>query len=172
MCSKENWRCSFSGERRSSWWGGEGKRGEGERGSEWWTLDELQHESGLNDRLIISWRRSLHTLILSANEWTGFDMAGASDIKDLNFSHIFLTGCWTRTCPRFSNNESFIFNCNNLTSFESVFYMKTVKNRLFKKYLKRRKSRALFCLSHGWFYISANKYLKTAVQLVKELIYT
>ena len=88
MCSKENWRCSFSGERRSSWWGGEGKRGEGERGSEWWTLDELQHESGLNDRLIISWRRSLHTLILSANQWTGFDMAGASDIKDRNFSHI------------------------------------------------------------------------------------
>ena len=44
----------------------------------------------------------------------------------------------------------FIFYCNNSTSFESVFCMKTVKSRLFKKYLKRRKSRARFCLSLGW----------------------
>ena len=32
--------------------------------------------------------------------------------------------------------------------------MKTVKSRLFKKYLKRRKSRAWFCLSLGWLNIS------------------
>ena len=32
--------------------------------------------------------------------------------------------------------------------------MKTVKSRLFKKYLKRRKSRARFCLSLGWLNIS------------------
>ena len=30
----------------------------------------------------------------------------------------------------------FIFYCNNLTSFEGVFCVKTVKSRLFKKYLK------------------------------------
>ena len=39
-------------------------------------------------------------------------------------------------------------------SFESVFCMKTVKSRLFKKYLKRRKSQARFCLSLGWLNIS------------------
>ena len=33
----------------------------------------------------------------------------------------------------------FFFYCNNSTSFESVFCMKTVKSRLFKKYLKRKK---------------------------------
>ena len=32
--------------------------------------------------------------------------------------------------------------------------MKIVKSRLFKKYLKRRKSRARFCLSLGWLHIS------------------
>ena len=32
--------------------------------------------------------------------------------------------------------------------------MKTVKSRLFKKYLKRRKSRAQFCLSLGWLNVS------------------
>ena len=31
-------------------------------------------------------------------------------------------------------------------SFESAFCMKIVKSRLFKKYLKKRKSRARFCL--------------------------
>ena len=35
--------------------------------------------------------------------------------------------------------------------------MKTVKSRLFKKYLKRRKSRARFCLSLGWLHISEKK---------------
>ena len=35
--------------------------------------------------------------------------------------------------------------------------MKTVKIRLFKKYLKRRKSRARFCLSLGWLNISEKK---------------
>ena len=70
----------------------------------------------------------------------------------------------------FSNNESFIFYCNNSTSFESVFCMKTVKSRLFKKYLKRRKSRARFCLSLGWLHISEKKLLKTSILLVQELI--
>ena len=32
--------------------------------------------------------------------------------------------------------------------------MKTVKSRLFKKYFKRRKSRAPFCLSLGWLNIN------------------
>ena len=53
----------------------------------------------------------------------------------------------------FSNNMLFIFYCNNLASFESVFYMKTVQSRLFKNYLKRRKSRARICLSLGWLNI-------------------
>ena len=35
--------------------------------------------------------------------------------------------------------------------------MKTVKSRLFKKYLKRRKSWARFCLSLGWLNISEKK---------------
>ena len=61
-------------------------------------------------------------------------------------------------CARvFSNNELFTFYCNNSTSFESVFYMKTVKSRLSKKYLKRRKSRAWFCLPLGWLHISEKK---------------
>ena len=42
-------------------------------------------------------------------------------------------------------------------SFEGVFCMKTAKNRLFKKYLKRRKSRGQFCLSLGWLKISEKK---------------
>ena len=33
----------------------------------------------------------------------------------------------------------YIFYCNNLTGFESVFCMKTVKSRLFKKNLKKKK---------------------------------
>ena len=49
------------------------------------------------------------------------------------------------------------FYCNNSTSFENVFCIKTVKIRLFKKYLKRRKSRARFCLSLGWVNVSEKK---------------
>ena len=40
--------------------------------------------------------------------------------------------------------------------------MKTVKSRLFKKYLERRKSQAQFCLSLGWLHTSEKKLLKTA----------
>ena len=67
----------------------------------------------------------------------------------LNFVHTFLNRSRV-----FSNNESFIFYCNNSTSLESVICMKTVKSRLFKKYLKRRKSWARFCLPLGWLHIS------------------
>ena len=38
--------------------------------------------------------------------------------------------------------------------------MKAVKSRLFKKYLKRRKSRAPFCLSLGWLHISEKKIIE------------
>ena len=38
--------------------------------------------------------------------------------------------------------------------------MKTVKSRLFKKYLKIRKSRARFCLSLGWLNISEKKIIE------------
>ena len=48
--------------------------------------------------------------------------------------------------------------------------MKTVKSRLFKKYLERRKLRARFCLSLGWLHISEKKLLKTSILLVLELI--
>ena len=48
--------------------------------------------------------------------------------------------------------------------------MKTVKSRLFKKYLKRRKSRARFCLSFRWLHISEKILLKTSILLVQELI--
>ena len=41
--------------------------------------------------------------------------------------------------------------------------MKTVKSRLFKNYLKRRKLRAQFCLSLGWLNISEEKLLKTTI---------
>ena len=87
----------------------------------------------------------------------------------LTFAHTFLTDCCTKPCPRFFNNKLFIFYCNNSTSFESVFWMKTVKSRLFKKYLKRRKSRARFCLSLGWLHLSEKELLKTAILLVQEL---
>ena len=44
--------------------------------------------------------------------------------------------------------------------------MKTVYSRLFKKYLKRRKSRARFCLSLGWPNSNEKEILKTANLLV------
>ena len=47
--------------------------------------------------------------------------------------------------------------------------MKTVKSRLFKNYLERRRSRARFCVSLGWLHITEKKLLKTAILLVQEL---
>ena len=44
------------------------------------------------------------------------------------------------------------FYCNNLTRFESVFWMKTLTSRLFKKYSKIKKSRVRFCLPLGWLH--------------------
>ena len=38
--------------------------------------------------------------------------------------------------------------------------MKTVKSRLFKNYLKKRKSRARFCLSRVWLNISEKKIIE------------
>ena len=55
-------------------------------------------------------------------------------------------------------------------SFESVLCMKTVKSRLFKKYLKRKKSWEQCCLPLGWLHISDKKLLKTSILLVQELI--
>ena len=56
----------------------------------------------------------------------------------------------------FPNNELFIFFIA-ITSFESVFWMKTVKSRLFKKYLERRKLGSWFCFSLGWLHICEKK---------------
>ena len=83
---------------------------------------------------------------------------------------MFLTDYCTKQCPRFPNNVLFIFYCNNSTSFKSVFCMKTVKSRLFQKYLKRRKSRARPCLSLGWLNISEKKLQNTTILSVQELI--
>ena len=88
----------------------------------------------------------------------------------VNFAHTFLTDCCTNRACIFSNNESFIFYCNNSTSFESVICMKTVKRRLFKKYLKGRKSLVRFCLPLGCLHISEKKLLKTSFLMVQELI--
>ena len=62
----------------------------------------------------------------------------------------------------------FIFYCNNSTSFETLFYMETIKSRLFIKHLWKRKWRARFCLSLGWLHISEQKLLETAI-LLQEL---
>ena len=35
--------------------------------------------------------------------------------------------------------------------------MKTLKSRLFKKYLERKKLQARFCLSLGWLHVSEKK---------------
>ena len=46
------------------------------------------------------------------------------------------------------------FYVNHSTSFESVFCIKTVKSRLFKKHLERRKSQERFCLPISWLHMS------------------
>ena len=63
-------------------------------------------------------------------------------LATLNFVHTFH--------HVFFSNESFIFYWNNWMFFESVFYIKTVKSKLFKK-SKRWKSRTQFCLSLGGY---------------------
>ena len=64
----------------------------------------------------------------------------------LNFAQTFLTGCWTKTWPRFFWQWAIHFYCHNSMSFESIFCIKTNESKLFKKDLKIRKSRAWFCL--------------------------
>ena len=54
-------------------------------------------------------------------------------------------------------------------SFEIEFCMKTVKSRLFKKYLKIFEYLKI-CLSLGWLNISEKKLSKTTILLVQELI--
>ena len=88
--------------------------------------------------------------------------------KRHTLAHTFLTDCCTKPCV-FPNNELFVFYCNNLTGVQSVFSMKTVKTRLFRKYLERRKSQARFCSSLGWLHISLKKLLKTTILLLQEL---
>ena len=78
----------------------------------------------------------------------------------LNFAHTFPKTTTQNRARVFSNNDSFIFYCINSTSFESVFCMKTVKSRLFKKYLKKWKLRALFCWSFAWLNISEKRIIE------------
>ena len=61
----------------------------------------------------------------------------------------------------FSNNELFGFCGNTLANFEIRFWTKTVKSRLFKKCLKRRKTCARFCLGLGNMHFSDKKLQKT-----------
>ena len=89
----------------------------------------------------------------------------------LNFAQLCRTGrAEQKRVGVFSNNVQFIFYGNNWTSFESLFCMKTITSRLFKKYLKSIKSRTRFCFSLGWLRTSANKSLETAILLAQELI--
>ena len=48
--------------------------------------------------------------------------------------------------------------------------MKTAKSRLFKKYLKRKKMAARFCLFLGFLHVSENELFKTAFLLVQRLM--
>ena len=57
----------------------------------------------------------------------------------LTFADTFLTDAAQNHARVSPNNELFIFYCNNSTSFESVFCMKTVKSRLFKKIFGKKK---------------------------------
>ena len=70
----------------------------------------------------------------------------------------------------FSNNELFSFCGNTLTNFEITFWTKTVKNRLSKKYLKRRKMRPRFFFGLGYMHFSKKKLYKTTYVLVQELV--
>ena len=115
------------------------------------------------------WRNFARKCFLVVNTWRA-PVRKRLQRSALNFAHIFLKYYCTKHVRVFSNNESFIYYCNNSTSFESVFCMKTVKSRLFKKYLKRRESRARFCLSLGWLNIGEKKLLKTTILSVQELI--
>ena len=54
-------------------------------------------------------------------------------------------------------NELFSFCSNTLTNFEITFWTKTVKNRLSKKYLKRRKIRPRFFLGLGYMHLTEKK---------------
>ena len=78
----------------------------------------------------------------------------------LNFADTFLTDCCANRARVSPNNELFIFCWNSSTNFESLFCMKTVKSRLFKKSLERRKLRVRFCLSLGWLHICEKKYIE------------
>ena len=49
----------------------------------------------------------------------------------------------------FSDNESFFFLWQKFDEFERVFRMKAVTSNFFRKYSKRRKSQAWFCLFLG-----------------------
>ena len=53
-------------------------------------------------------------------------------------------------------------------SFQSVFRMKTVKSRLFKKYFEIKKSRAQVCLFLDWL-TAKKKVLKIAILLLQDL---
>ena len=58
------------------------------------------------------------------------------------------------SCRIFPNNESFIFYCNNSKSFESVFCMKTVGSRIFKKHLKKEnRGHSFVCLLVGYIHV-------------------
>ena len=71
-------------------------------------------------------------------------------------SHIFIR-LLHKIVPAFFLIVSYsVFYFNNLTGFERGFCMETVKSKLFKKYLKKRKSRSRFCLLIGYMSLKKN----------------
>ena len=103
---------------------------------------KLQTEAIASDlSRVFSWRFLVY--FISTEKWNEKKENTLTDFKYLLIEYLLML---------------FIFYCHNSASFESVFSMKTVKRRLFKKYLERRKSRARFCLSLAWLHISEKKY--------------
>ena len=72
----------------------------------------------------------------------------------------------------FSNNESFIFDCNNSTNFQSVVYIKTVKKYYSKNIIKaENRGHGFICPLVGFISLPINNELfKTAILLVQEFI--
>ena len=71
----------------------------------------------------------------------------------LNFTYTFLTGCFTKTHPVFSNNESFIFYCNNSTRHESAFW--------FKNIWKENRTHRFVCRLVGYTSVQINSKLQS-----------
>ena len=107
---------------------------------------------------------------LVVNTWRG-PVRKWLKASTLNLAHI------SNTLPHKTVPAFFLIMCYSFfttLTFHSFFYCITVKSRLFKKYLKRRKSQARFCLSFGWLHISEKtencKFVGTGAQKVEKVV--